>query len=174
MSMGYLAGYSEATLAKVRELQDAGRLGAVLRARYPAAHAVRSDRALYAFVAGLRQEFLRNAPPIDRVAYDAKLHPVRNALGMHTASSRSHGGRTKARHDIRVATVFRDMPPEFLRMIAVHELAHLREHDHGKAFYQLCLHMEPNYHQYEFDARLYLTHLESGGEKLWLPSDPLR
>ena len=45
-------------------------------------------------------------------------------------------------------------------MIVVHELAHLREKDHNKAFYQLCEHMEPGYHQLEFDLRLYLTHLE--------------
>jgi hypothetical protein len=27
--------------------------------------------------------------------------------------------------------------------------------------------MEPNYHQYEFDLRLYLTQLELSGERLW-------
>jgi predicted metal-dependent hydrolase len=31
----------------------------------------------------------------------------------------------------------------------------LREHD--KAFYALCTHMQPDYHQVEFDLRLYLT-----------------
>lgn len=44
-------------------------------------------------------------------------------------------------------------------MIVVHELAHLKERDHDKAFYQLCLHMEPNYMQYEFDCRVYLVWL---------------
>jgi len=39
----------------------------------------------------------------------------------------------------------------------VHELAHLKEREHGKAFYALCLHMEPDYHQLEFDLRLWLT-----------------
>jgi predicted metal-dependent hydrolase len=28
-------------------------------------------------------------------------------------------------------------------MIVVHELAHLREREHDRAFYQLCCHMEP-------------------------------
>ena len=42
-------------------------------------------------------------------------------------------------------------------MIVVHELAHLKEREHGKAFYALCLHMEPDYHQLEFDLRLWLT-----------------
>ena len=42
-------------------------------------------------------------------------------------------------------------------MILVHELAHLRERDHNKAFYQLCEYMLPGYHQLEFDLRVYLT-----------------
>lgn len=49
------------------------------------------------------------------------------------------------------------MPEAFLRMIVVHELAHMKERDHNKAFYQLCEHMEPNYHQLEFDCRVYLS-----------------
>lgn len=49
-------------------------------------------------------------------------------------------------------------------MIVVHELAHLKEKDHNKAFYSLCCHMEPDYHQLEFDTRLYLTHLSLFGE----------
>ena len=44
-----------------------------------------------------------------------------------------------------------------VRMIVVHELAHLKESEHNKAFYQLCQHMEPDYHQLEFDLRLWLT-----------------
>ena len=39
----------------------------------------------------------------------------------------------------------------------VHELAHLKEPGHGKAFHSLCIHMEPAYHQLEFDVRLWLT-----------------
>jgi len=39
----------------------------------------------------------------------------------------------------------------------VHELAHLKERAHDKAFYALCQHMAPDYHQLEFDLRLYLT-----------------
>jgi predicted metal-dependent hydrolase len=52
-------------------------------------------------------------------------------------------------------------------MIAVHELAHIREKAHDKAFCSLCTHMEPAYHQLEFDVRLYLTHLDGGGAPLW-------
>ena len=41
---------------------------------------------------------------------------------------------------------------------------HFKEKEHNKSFYQLCRHMEPLYHQYEFDLRLYLTHLDLYGE----------
>lgn len=101
---------------------------------------------------------LRNAPPINKVMYDSKIHVLKNALGLHTAVSRVQGGKLKAKAEIRVATVFRNAPEPFLRMIVVHELAHLKEKDHNKAFYQLCCHMEPQYHQLEFDTRLWLTH----------------
>ena len=49
-------------------------------------------------------------------------------------------------------------------MIVVHELAHLKEKEHNKAFYNLCRHMLSNYHQLELDMRLYLTELELNGE----------
>jgi predicted metal-dependent hydrolase len=67
------------------------------------------------------------------------------------------GSRLKAKKEIRVASLFKSAAPEFLRMIVVHELAHLKEAEHNKAFYQLCQHMLPDYHQRELDLRLYLT-----------------
>ncbi len=62
--------------------------------------------------------------------------------------------------------MFKSMPEEFLKMIIVHELAHFKEKEHNKAFYKLCEYMEPNYHQLEFDLRIYLTHINLYG-KLW-------
>ena len=166
-AMKYLSGYPESLIAQVRQLMDEGRLAALLAKRYPVAHAVRTDAALYDYVAGLKAAFMRKAEPLSRVTYDNKLHVVRHALGTHTAISRVQGGKLKAKREIRIAGLFRDMPPEFLRMIAVHELAHLKEREHDKAFYQLCAHMEPDYGQYELDLRAYLCHLDAGGEALW-------
>ena len=40
------------------------------------------------------------------------------------------------------------------------QMANLKEKEHNKAFYQLCCHMEPAYHQLEFDLRLWLTERE--------------
>ncbi|MDO8311210.1 MAG: DUF45 domain-containing protein, partial [Sideroxyarcus sp.] len=55
----------------------------------------------------------------------------------------------------------------FLRMIVVHELAHMKEREHDKAFYQLCRYMEQEYPQLEFDLRAYLTYRDAGGVGLW-------
>ena len=63
--------------------------------------------------------------------------------------------------------VFRDAPAAFLKMIVVHELAHLKEADHDKAFYQLCNHMLADYHQLEFEVRAWLCHQAAGGAPVW-------
>lgn len=167
----YLNAYSEQTRQQVGALIEQGKLGDLLRRRYPAAHAVRTDRALYDYVQELKTEYLRNAEPINKVVFDNKIHVIQHALGLHTAISRVQGGKLKAKHEIRVATLFKDVPIEFLRMIAVHELAHVKEKQHDKAFYKLCTYMEPNYHQYEFDLRLYLTELDISGQPIWGASD---
>ena len=163
----YLSAYSDQTREQVSKLIEQDKLADVLRQRYPAAHSVRTDKALYDYVQDLKSEFLRNADPINKVAYDNKIHVIQHALGLHTSISRVQGGKLKAKHEIRVATVFKDVPLEFLRMIAVHELAHVKEKQHDKPFYKLCCYMEPNYHQYEFDLRLYLTELDISGKRLW-------
>ncbi|WP_426211372.1 YgjP-like metallopeptidase domain-containing protein [Massilia sp. TWP1-3-3] len=163
----YLSAYSDQTRAQVSKLIEEDKLVDVLRQRYSSAHAIRTDKGLYDYVQDLKSEFLRNADPINKVAYDNKIHVIQHALGLHTSISRVQGGKLKAKHEIRVATMFKDVPLEFLRMIAVHELAHVKEKQHDKPFYKLCCYMEPNYHQYEFDLRLYLTQLELSPERLW-------
>jgi predicted metal-dependent hydrolase len=162
-ALKYLQGYPEHVLMQVQKVVDQGQLGDVLRRKYGDKHEVRTDKALYDYVLDLKGRYMRNADPINKVAYDNKLKVIQHALGTHTAISRVQGGKLKAKREIRVASLFKDAPPEFLKMIVVHELAHLKEKDHDKAFYQLCMHMEPDYHQYEFDLRLYLTHLDLAG-----------
>jgi predicted metal-dependent hydrolase len=153
----YLAGYPEHLLLQVRQLIDQGKLAEVIAKRYPEPHEVRTDKALYDYVIELKDRHLRKADPLSKVAYDSKLKVIQHALGTHTAVSRVQGGKLKAKREIRVASLFREAPAEFLKMIVVHELAHLKEREHDKAFYALCTHMQPDYHQVEFDLRLYLT-----------------
>ncbi len=159
-TLKYLAGYPEHLQARVRALIEQDRLGAVLADRYDQPHAVRNDAQLYDYVQALKDLHLRKSMPLGKVIYDSKLQVMQHALGTHTAISRVQGGKLKASREIRIATVFRDAPAGFLKMIVVHELAHMKEAEHNKSFYRLCTHMEPDYHQLEFDLRLYLTHLD--------------
>ncbi|WP_085216491.1 YgjP-like metallopeptidase domain-containing protein [Methylomagnum ishizawai] len=163
----YLAGYPLALVEQVQHLIDQDRLAGVLLRKYPVAHGVRTDKALYEYVSEIKSAYLRNAGPLSKVMFDGKLQIIQHALGMHTNIARVQGAKLQAKREVRVASVFKDMPEAFLRMIAVHELAHFKERDHGKAFYQLCLHMEPAYHQLEFDVRAYLSHLDATGQSLW-------
>ncbi|HSX60813.1 MAG TPA: YgjP-like metallopeptidase domain-containing protein [Tahibacter sp.] len=159
-TLKYLAGYPPHLQARVRELIEQDRLGTMLADKYGESHAVRTDGQLYEYVQAIKDRHLRKSAPLSKVIYDAKLQVMKHALGTHTTISRVQGDRLKASREMRIATVFRDAPAAFLRMIVVHELAHLKEAEHNKSFYQLCSHIEPDYHQLEFDARLYLTHLE--------------
>ena len=167
MTLKYLAGYPQSVQEQVADMLAQGGIGDLLLKKYPTVHDMRTDRALYQYVMQIKGEFLRSSEPLSKVAYDSKLHVIRNALGTHSTVSRVQGSKLKAKREIRVATLFREGPPEFLRMIAVHELAHFKEKDHDRSFYQLCTRMEPQYHQYEFDLRLYLTHMEEHGRLLW-------
>jgi len=165
--MKYLATYPENLKTQVQQLLVQGRLGDSLLAKYRHAHAVKTDKALYDYVMVLKNDFLRNSEPLSKVMFDSKLQIITHALGTHTTISRVQGNKLKSKREIRVASLFKEVPVEFLRMITVHELAHIKEKGHDKAFYQLCTYMEPQYHQYEFDLRVYLTHIDAAGKLEW-------
>lgn len=162
----YLQGYSAELQQQAQRLLDDNKLGELLLKKYPKAHQLGSEKALYQYTQELKQSYLRSAPPISKVLYDDKIHIINNALGTHSYVSRVQGSKLRASHEIRVSTLFRQVPEEFLKMILVHELAHFREKDHNKAFYKLCCYIEPDYHQLEFDLRLYLCHRDRYGA-LW-------
>lgn len=161
--MTCLQAYPQQLQDQARALIDGGGLDTHLQRKYPDPHAVRTDRALYDYVLALKNQYLRGAEPLSKVLFDNKLQTVAQALGTHTTVSRVQGNKLKSKREIRIAALFRHLPAAFLRMITVHELAHLKEKAHDKAFYQLCIHMEPDYHQIEFDLRMVLSHLERIG-----------
>ena len=163
-TLKYLAHYNEELRSKVQDLIDDNRLGEHLLAKYPALHPYTTDKSLYDYVTELKTAHLRNAPPINKVLYDTKIRDLQSALGTHTFVSRVQGGKLKAKNEIRISHLFKQTPEPFLRMIVAHELSHLKEKEHNKAFYKLCVHIEPHYHQLEFDVRLYLTYFDLFGE----------
>ena len=155
-TLKYIAHYPEHIQEQARLLISSGRLGDYLEKKYPERHQIQSDKALYQYVNELKNQYMRKSGPLSQVSYNSKLKVLKHALGMHTFQSRVQGSKLKSHNSITVASLFKEAPPAFLSMIVVHELAHFKEKDHNKAFYQLCCHMEPDYHQLEFDTRLWL------------------
>lgn len=143
---------------------DKKTLSKYLLSKYPQTHNIVNDSALRTFVMDLKNQYLKKSLPLSKIQFDDKIHVINNALGLQSFVSRVQGSKLKSKNEIRIATVFKSAPEEFLEMIVVHELAHLKEKEHNKAFYQLCQHMLPNYHQIELDLRIYLTQIDSIGK----------
>lgn len=163
-TLKYLAHYSQDIRTQVQTLIDTETLGERLLAKYPDIHLYATDKSLFEYVMEFKNSHFRGSSPISKVLYDTKIRDLNSALGTHTFVSRVQGGKLKAKNEIRISHLFKKVPEPFLRMIVTHELAHLKEKEHNKAFYKLCTHIEPQYHQLEFEVRLYLTHLDLFGE----------
>ena len=160
----YLTNYSPTLITQVESLIEKNRLESYLLERYPTPHKIANDNDLRDYVMSLKNQQMKKSQPISKIMYDNKIHVVNNALGLHSYVSRVQGGKLKTKNELRVSSVFKNSPEDFLNMIVVHELAHLKEKQHNKGFYRLCMNMLSNYHQLEFDMRLYLIQLELNGE----------
>lgn len=158
-SLKYLQGYQPSLQQQVQRLLDSNQLGAWLEQRYPKddQHVIQTDAALYDYTQSLKQQHMRSSDPVSKVFFDTRMHVIDNALGQHQFVSRVQGNKLKRKNEIKVSALLKTLPEPLLRMVVVHELAHLREKDHNKAFYQLCQHIEADYHQLELDLRLFLT-----------------
>jgi len=163
-TLKYLTAYSTKVTDQVQMLISQNKLSKVLQQKYPEAHQIRSNKALYQYTVELKNQYIKQSAPLSKVVYDDKINVLHQALGLHSYVSRVQGNQLKSKNEIRIGSVFKKVPIEFLRMIVVHELAHLKEKQHNKAFYRLCESMEADYHQLEFDTRLYLTHLDLVGK----------
>lgn len=163
-SLNYLSSYAPSLQQQIAQLLAQDRLTEYLLKKYPVVSSVSNDSALRDYVMSLKNQYIKKSQPLSKIIFDKKIHVVNNALGLHSFVSRVQGGKLRSKNEIRISTLFKNTPIEFLNMIVVHELAHLKEKEHNKAFYQLCQHMLPDYHQIEFDVRVYLTHLEEQGD----------
>lgn len=163
-TLKYLSNYSEQVKAQVLKLVEQEKLADYLLKKYPSTHQLVNDKSLREYAVSIKNQYIKKSSPLSQVIYDPKIHVINNALGLHTFVSRVQGNKLKSKNEIRISDVFRKSPEAFLRMIVVHELAHLKEKDHNKAFYNLCCHMESDYHQLELDMRLYLTQISLYGD----------
>ncbi len=159
----YLSAYSEQVQSQVQQMLEQKKIANYLLSKYPTTHEISSDKALRAYVMTLKNQYLKKSSPLSQIKFDDKIHIINNALGLHTYVSRVQGNKLKSKHEIRIGSLFKKAPEAFLEMIVVHELAHLKEKEHSKAFYKLCQSMLPDYHQLELDLRIYLTQVEEIG-----------
>ncbi|MGB5918166.1 M48 family metallopeptidase [Arcobacter sp.] len=163
-NLKYLNHYPKDIISQIQKLITDKKLDKYLLNKYKTSHDYKNDKALYSYAMDFKNSYLKKSLPLSKVIYDGKINVINDALGLHTIISRVQGGKLKSKNEIRIGTLFKNVPEEFLRMIVVHELAHLKEKEHDKAFYSLCCFMEPNYHQFEFDLRVYLTYMDLYGK----------
>ena len=145
----YLSHYPQHLQDQIQKMQAQNQLGNWLRSRYPNVHSINNDKDLRDYAMDIKNHYMKKTQPLSKVVYDNKIHIVNHALGLHSYVSRVQGGKLKSKNELRVSDLFKHTPEPFLNMIVVHELAHLKEKDHNKAFYKLCNHMLPDYHQLE-------------------------
>ncbi|KPU82118.1 metal-dependent hydrolase [Psychromonas sp. PRT-SC03] len=164
LELKYLSAYSPAVIIKIRAMLADNTLASFLLKKYPKKHTINNDKQLREYVMALKNNYLKKSSPLSKIIFDPKIHVLKHALGLHSFVSRVQGSKLKRKNEIRISDVFKECPEDFLKMIAVHELSHLRFKAHDKAFYQLCEYMLPDYHQLEFEMRLYLTQVELLGK----------
>ena len=167
MEFKYLNGYSKGILEQVEQLIKDEKLGGYIKNKYPKPHRIDTDKQLYEFTMEIKNRFLKKSSPLSKVTYDGKIVLENQALGLHTYIPRKQGKKIKVKNEIKIASKFKKMPLEFLNHIVVHELAHLKEKNHDKAFYRLCQSMEENVGQVELDLRLYLTYIDIYKKELY-------
>jgi predicted metal-dependent hydrolase len=155
-----LTGYPDELVAPATALIESGKALEMVATRYPERHRISSNRELFTYVQELKMRHLKHTPQLVKVQFDKRLRSAHNALGLHVTKQRVHGGQLRKSRELRVASLFREAPAAFLRMIVVHELAHQKYAEHDRDFYRLCSHMEPDYPQLEFDLRIYLSALD--------------
>ncbi|WP_457743816.1 YgjP-like metallopeptidase domain-containing protein [Sulfurimonas sp.] len=160
----YLHHYPSQTQDQVYNLIKQDKLDRYLLQKYASPHKIKNDKMLFEYISDLKFKYLKKSSPLSKVTFDGKISIIHNALGTHHFISRVQGNKLKAKNEIKIASLFKNVPEEFLKMIVVHELSHFKEKEHNKAFYKLCEHMQASYHQREFDLRVYLTHIDLYGK----------
>ena len=154
----YFNGYPASIAEQALQLITDDKLNHYLVKKYPSAHTITTDKLLYSYATDLKKRYLKNAPPFGRAAFKKQGDMVTNALGTHTYRMQ---GKTR-KHDLAINSDLLRAPEPLLKALVVHELAHFKEKDHNKGFYQLCCYMEPAYHQLELDLRLFCVAVAMG------------
>ena len=88
IKLKYLTAYPEELTTKVRSLIEQEKLSSAILSRYPKAHDIKTDKALYNYTIDIKNKFLRKSQPLSKVRFDSKLTLTQQALGLHSFVSR--------------------------------------------------------------------------------------
>lgn len=106
-----------------------------------------NDRQLTpALLAELTEQAKAAIPP--RVEYYAKLMGV-EPTGVKITTARKRFGSCSGRNSLCFSCLLMLYPHEAVDCVVVHELAHIRHHDHSAAFYAFINQFMPDYRQRE-------------------------
>eukprot|EP00427_Karlodinium_veneficum_P034638 CAMPEP_0169280918 /NCGR_PEP_ID=MMETSP1016-20121227/55911_1 /TAXON_ID=342587 /ORGANISM="Karlodinium micrum, Strain CCMP2283" /LENGTH=166 /DNA_ID=CAMNT_0009369371 /DNA_START=303 /DNA_END=803 /DNA_ORIENTATION=- len=155
-SVDILHGFPDSFREAISAQHATGDLWPELKKRYAEAHEVKDDAKLFEYVQDMKRKYMKSSKPLTKICFCDKIATVYNALGVQATSVRIQGKKLKSKNELRVCSVFKKLPADFLLMIVAHELAHLRHKEHDKRFYQLASHMDPDYMQHEVDLRVWL------------------
>lgn len=113
-SLKYLSSYAPSLQQQISQLLVQNRLTEYLLQKYPTVSQVPNDRVLRDYVMNLKNQYLKKSQPLSKIVFDPKIHVVNNALGLHSFVSRVQGGKLKSKNEIRISTLFKNTPLEFL------------------------------------------------------------
>ncbi len=100
------------------ELIKEEKLAQHLKKKYPSSHGIKTDKALFTYINELKNAHMKNVATLSKALYDAKINVIHNALGTHHIISRVQGSKLKSKNEIRISSMFKSVPEEFLEMIA--------------------------------------------------------
>jgi len=105
----YLKHYSHETQEQVLKLLKQNKISAYLLKKYPTSHTISSDKELFSFVQNIKNNYIKKSSPLSKVIYDGKISSINNALGTHHFISRVQGSKLKAKNEIKIATLFKEV-----------------------------------------------------------------
>ena len=106
----------------------------------------REQRVTPALLAELAEQAHRDIPP--RVAYYAALMGV-EPTGLKITTARKRFGSCSGKNSLCFSCLLMLYPPEAVDCVVVHELAHIRHHNHSAAFYAFIERFMPDYRERE-------------------------
>lgn len=98
------------------------------------------------YIRELTVQAKEHIPP--RVEHFAEIMGV-EPTGIKITSARKRFGSCSGRNSLCFSCLLMQYPPEIIDCVVVHELAHIKHHDHSPAFYQFIYKYMPDYRERE-------------------------